>query len=539
MQKKYTIISFIILSIALGSLSSFVNAHTNANDWWLCTHEPHELPSGRLCDASCCIVCISKDPLNDCLSFPGRPRCSCNFDKETNDTQAPYINILEPTQGSTLNSKTAKLHIVLNEKAKLELSVNGGDFKRLCSDCGLYDGKRVFVEGFNTVQIKATDESNNMAIAPLSFTVDSKKPAITAVTPSSGYANGDFEVKYTEANVKTITVYIKGSADSDFIPHALSSCPSGAKVSCSIHLDISAYEGQQIQHYFTVSDGANNVNSKTKKVSVDSTAPLLTINAPLDGFYNEKKLLWDVTSNEPVKITYADNGEKSKIFCSKCNGAQKFVTLNDGNHLIEVTAVDAAGLISSKIMSLLIDTQKPKIFSVTPKKGTMTNGQFSINYAEDDLQSMTLYIKGPLDADFIAFPIDCPSGKKASCSTTINLASYEGQQIEYYISLADRTATVASLKIKVTVDTTTPILLIKEPAEATYQTKSIPLELQANEKVAEMLFSDNGNNFKKLCSNCNTYKAKKTFSIGDHSVVFAAHDKAGNEIFQAVSFTVE
>ena len=77
----------------------------------------------------------------------------------------------------------------------------------LCRSCYDYSRKKSFKEGFNNITFKAVDVLGHEAYETRIFTIDSQAPRIDKTEPRSDYADGRFEIQYSEENIKNIILY--------------------------------------------------------------------------------------------------------------------------------------------------------------------------------------------------------------------------------------------------------------------------------------------------------------------------------------------
>jgi len=170
-----------------------------------------------------------------------------------------------------------------------------------------------------------------------------------------------FEVQYTELNLKNITLTygnsIKGffTAVVDGVNTEPLNCNSGTKQWCEIDLNLTDYDGEEIEYYFTIEDIAGNKDeSRTRTLEVDTSFPVL--NNPDDfweqgvGRYNRYIYFdFNVTDKNFDEITYSyidTRGElREKRLCSRLkNGiCEVRKSFRKGNHELDIKIMDEAG----------------------------------------------------------------------------------------------------------------------------------------------------------------------------------------------------
>ena len=228
-------------------------------------------------------------------------------------------------------------------------------WKTMCTDCdniGAYKSiSYSFKDGINNISFRATDYYGTTREQNIVFRIDTEKPTISDVYPSRGtYTNGSlFFVKYSESNLKDITLYIN-STIKDYVIH-LTDCSSGKNKICSTDALLSENTGNEIEYYYALTDIADNlVMSKKTKVKVDSVSPVLTLFSPAQNLTSAKNVVFNITVSENVKLEYIDNSNKHPKFtkiCSNCNGfgnkKVQSLLFTKGSHDVLIRATDNAG----------------------------------------------------------------------------------------------------------------------------------------------------------------------------------------------------
>ncbi len=270
------------------------------------------------------------------------------------------INIISPMQDNIYDDRRIPVIILLSEEAEyLKVSDNGGRFRNLCRNCdslGFWSTRIMgFDEGFHELEFVAVFSDRTVS-QNVSFFIDSKDPTITKTTPARNQVtNGsDFSVKYTESNVKEILLIWNPTIN------LTGQCASGEDVICNVpQVDLTAFDGQEIEYWFNVTDIADNTDSSIPtKVLVDTTSPLLTVNAPVNTAYG-RRVPFNLSVSEDVTLDLIDNSDLSptwKRICSNCNSygltSLRTKSFKTGMHDIVIRATDKAGNSDSEAVSL-------------------------------------------------------------------------------------------------------------------------------------------------------------------------------------------
>ncbi|MDD5193671.1 MAG: hypothetical protein PHF67_03725 [Candidatus Nanoarchaeia archaeon] len=193
----------------------------------------------------------------------------------------------------TYNYKKLNLNLDSNVVlSKLEFSEKNSRWTTLCTNCKSYNKQKSFNDGSYDLTFRGTLTGGQTIFNQTSFTIDTKDPKILKTEPKNkDFARGNFYVKYSEDNLKEITLFYgnKGITKND------TECPSGKNQECFFNVDLSSFDGQTISYYFAVTDIAKNKDDSRKQtVIVDKTAPI--INNP-DSFWTTdgKYIYFDIS----------------------------------------------------------------------------------------------------------------------------------------------------------------------------------------------------------------------------------------------------
>ena len=508
-----------------------------------------------------CMFCDSRyDPVQDCYVHGNWNKCNqieqtCSNvgGNTTFDITPPNMTILNPIQGERYNSANVNLNLQTDEPSYIYL-MNLNDrtprWTKLCSKCTTYSRVKRFNEGENTLKFKIQDVIGNTAYKNLSFFIDSKAPRIYKVAPTRGFSNGDFEIEFDEANPENLTLHY-GTHTKQI---NLSNCIKDKRYTkCLTQVNLSEYNNQQVEYYFTLTDIASNeVQSRHYTLRVDNSAPIL-LNP--DNFYhtNSRYLNLNMQINEPnfkkVYYTYMDRGrERAYTICSRLrNGVcEKKAYFKDGNHKINITIEDEAGNKFTKQISFFIDSKAPRIYKVAPTRG-FSNGDFEIEFDEANPENLTLHYgndnKG-YEEKSLNISQNCEYNRgKYYCDTNLNLSRYSGEEINYFVKLRDIVnQSTQSRTYKIAVDTVFP--KINNENLFSVMGKYVKFYLNITEEnFKEALYSylDHGRlRTRRLCSRLNNgiceYRAY--FRNGEYNLTIQVNDKAGNSIATPISFSI-
>lgn len=300
----------------------------------------------------------------------------------TGGSQEVRVNILpefllvnSPANDKTYNSSLIDVNVTLDMLgSKIEIikwTFDKHSWRTLCTNCYSYgnfkDKTRAFKEGDSEVEFRLIGPGNNIVQEKIvKFAIDSKKPVILKTQPSSGSAtNGNgFYLKYSEENLKEITLTLYYGNEKTKITKTNQECLPGNRQECFFEVDISKYNNKWIQYQFKVSDYASTEDTKRIPIFVDMINPTITINSPQDEYFNSRTIPFNITVDEYSTIQYMDLNERNAVWkelCKNCIefGASKKITksFSNGAHTLLIRATDYAGNYETKTVVLNVKSK--------------------------------------------------------------------------------------------------------------------------------------------------------------------------------------
>ena len=270
----------------------------------------------------------------------------------------------------------------------------------------------------------------------------------------------------------------------------------------------------------------------------------LTVNSPLDGIKNERRILFEIQANMEVdNITYIDNSDTRpswKRLCKDCEeyGVSRTRTksFRDGGHNITIKATKNDSSVE-KSEYIFIDSKDPKIRRTNPGRGKYTNGSFEIQWEEINPDLITLHY-----ADQIMTKDDCPynlTERTQSCLFEVDLTQYHGEEIEYWFDVIDIAGNNdTSRAYSVNVDTISPVIT-KLEREIIGRKVYFNVEVSEEVKLEYMDTLSSRPSWESLCTRCNSYDGYKYFSYGNHDILIRARDNAENSDREILSFEIK
>ncbi|MEK6859537.1 MAG: hypothetical protein AABX54_01855 [Nanoarchaeota archaeon] len=277
----------------------------------------------------------------------------------------------------------------------------------------------------------------------------------------------------------------------------------------------------------------------------------INVISPEEKNYNLEKIpIKVIVGQKAKKIEYIDFNDINSVWrklceeCSEFGFDKEFIEkFKENKNSISIRAINYSGAIVKKDIVFFVDSNKPIIKRIEHVKDSFAKeDEFFIRYSEENLKNITLFY----GKDKITKTNkQCPPGKLKECKFEVNLSKYNGQKIDYWFKVEDSVNFESSEKIKISVDTVSPVLKINSPVNTTYNSKLIKFSVSASENstIEYINLLDKNPEWQKLCSGCNEYgvssKKQKYFSEGKNSLMIRASDRAGNIDIKEVSFIVK
>lgn len=223
---------------------------------------------------------------------------------------------------------------------------------RLCTNCSNYGNSAIKIktlaDGAHEISIRATSYDEIVKEETISLIVDSKAPKFYSTSPKiNKFTDGsDFYVKFIEDNTKEVELIINKTNS-----YEVTECyKTGKYTECYADVDLSEFEGKEIEYFFKVSDDLRTASSRPVKVKVDSLFPEIEVVSPENGEEYNRKVNFEIKVNESnlnsVSYAYEYQGKERKyILCTRLTNGMCNVTksLFPGNYSVVINVEDKAG----------------------------------------------------------------------------------------------------------------------------------------------------------------------------------------------------
>jgi len=279
------------------------------------------------------------------------------------DSEPPVLDILSPFDGFLFNVSNVTVEWKVTDPGgmgKVELALNGsGDWIDVTSKS--FHTFFILPDGSHHVSIRAVDLIGNVVQKNVSFLVDTTPPGIELTWSNQDRISqkGVLDVFWNCSDAVSGLEGIRIEFD-DSLEYLVE--PVG-----SMELE---YLGHG-HHSFRISavDLAGNYYSMTETFLIDQTAPNLEILSPISGTItneNEVTIEWSCNDVDANVLFIRGSLDGVEIFNLSWMIEEFELVLEDGYHVIGLTACDGAGNHVSESVNITVDTVAPSILSFGP-----------------------------------------------------------------------------------------------------------------------------------------------------------------------------
>jgi len=348
------------------------------------------------------------------------------------------ITITSPAGGSVMGP-SAFFNATTDVDASCEYKIDSGSYA-LMDITGNLDHSQLLTglaDGSHTAYINCTDNQGHWKEKSVDWTVDASGPTIVLVAPTSTAMTSGTPIVFEITDISGVdqTWYsINGSADTP-LPNI-----GGSNYAINTTGWLEGSYSLIVYANDTRGNLADSTSILTVPIIIDDTAPSLTINSPVAGWYGNWLML---------NVTAIDNFEVDGVKCGWSLGNQDLifdgvywlsnlstVSLAEGNYNFTCTAVDNAGNDASQnVTDVLIDHTGPTVTILTPINMTALTMGSSFNV----VASATDTGSGMIDGS------NCPVYINNNWAGQITYSAATGNCEGTVTAVKFKTATVAEL----------------------------------------------------------------------------------------------
>ena len=259
------------------------------------------------------------------------------------DTQAPYLALLSPENGATVNTDDVRL-LGLTETE--DVAVHVGTTAIPTDANGRFSMDAVLVPGVNHIELVAVDGVGNERHLPVVLTYDDIPPWLKIVEPLAQSIHNVNEVAVAGYVKDGTRVFVNGREVDVVLGQ--------------FRTNIYVPEGGADVVVVAV-DEAGNELSTTVPILVDTTPPGIELTSPVDGMTTNVRTLaiagLITTEDNPKELELTINGVEFPVGLDR--GIHQTYELLDGVNTITVGVIDLAGNSVSLVRTVVFDASAP------------------------------------------------------------------------------------------------------------------------------------------------------------------------------------
>ncbi len=426
-----------------------------------------------------------------------------------------------PVGDESFNSSNVTVEWSTKPTYSYNISLDGGDW----IDVGTNESYTFhdLSNGEHIVKVKRKN-STNEKIDSVEFLVDRETPDVEITFPEEG----------SIFNLTDITVRWNGSDGISGMDHYEIRLASGEWMNVSNETKYT-FEGlDQGEHtvFVRAVDVAGNSFNESVNFILDTDPPDLEINSPMYG---------EIFGTETVNLEWSSSSEDIDHYEVELDGNSKYTGmgqtitlegLTDGEHQVNIKAVDIAGNINNESTNFIVDTENPEVEIVSIDEGQIFGDEnITISWQGSDQTSGINYYEIRKDENYWEY---------VGMKTEITYSELSEGSHTVEVRTADGAGNNATDMTSFEVDKTSPEVEITNINDTQiFDTDEVTLKWSGDDETSGI------DNY-KIRLNGNEWvepnEERKTFenlSDGVQLAELRAEDKVGNTKITSVNFTVD
>jgi len=387
------------------------------------------------------------------------------------DSAPPMVSISSPADGGFTSAAEVLLVAAVQDESETSVTSSPpGVSAVLPPGGGTVNGSLPLLEGVNVLAVSAVDSAGNVGGSSVTVVRDSTPPVLSGVTPPDGSVLGEspIVVRFTVSDATATTVTIGSS---------MMAMPDGGGVMSGV---VSLVEGET-SVAIVATDSAGNTATVVVRFILDSSAPLVSIDAPAGGTCfgpGESPAGVVVTINDTTETTVTSSVLGISGLLPAGGGVLAGVQpLVEGPNEITVTATDSQGRTSSASVTVVLDASAPLVTLDSPADGTAVRGSIEIHASAVDallgcgLARVELLVDGAVTASLSSGPFTAWVDTTGLTDGPHDLAA----------KAIDARGNAAVSTARVLVDNTPPSTAFLEPTAGSHVSGMISYSAQASD----------------------------------------------------------
>jgi RHS repeat-associated protein len=418
----------------------------------------------------------------------------------TVDLTAPEVTFVSPADGLVTNQQTQTITGRVSETA--ELTVNGQPV--ILNANHEFSHEVTLQTGSNTFSFNAQDRAGNTGEAAIGLTLDNTLPGITITSPVDGLVTNQAGQTITGRLNEAATLTLNGqavtvNADNQFT------------TTVTLQPGLNTF-------LLRAADQAGNTAESTLRLTLDTTAPSITVVSPPDGLITNRAAQ-TVTGHLSEQADLTINGQ-AVVLGSNYEFSHS-ISVASGLNTVILRAIDRAGNISQASITVFLDTVHPVVTVISPEAGLITN---------QPVQTITGAVSEPVSLTLNGEAVGV--GPDGSFSPSVTLA--EGVNT-FVFSALDRAGNTGSTTLSMALDSILPEIAVTSPADGLLTNR--PVHLVEGHVSESVQLSLNGEAVD--LDGEGGFSFEFTFDEGLNVLTFSALDQAGNTSELTLNVTLD
>jgi len=292
----------------------------------------------------------------------------------TGDGTLPVVAITAPADASFTSDNTPLLTFSVTETnpGVDVVRVDGVVVTKVSGD-----SLELLADGSHTVIVDSTDAAGNLGSATATFTVDTIVPVVAITAPAAGLTQDNTPLltfNVTDASPVTNVVKVDGVAVATVSGESLAQLADGPH---TVRVEST--------------DAAGNLGFAEVIITVDATAPVVTLTNPATGGFtndNTPLLSFGVTDATAVTNVVRVDG----VVVAMVSG-DSLALLADGQHTVIVESTDAVGNLGSATSTFTVDTVLPVVSITAPAAGLTKINTPLLTFSATDTNAVTNVVR--------------------------------------------------------------------------------------------------------------------------------------------------
>ncbi|MBA2858343.1 parallel beta-helix repeat protein [Methanococcus maripaludis] len=429
------------------------------------------------------------------------------------------INVTVNDSLSNISSVTAEIENIKNISLALNESYYTGHTGNLS-------------DGVYNISVTAVDlKGNANTTKPITVTVDTLNPKVTINHKEDdyNYSTNILNVTVTDASAVTVIAEINNGS---VLQNITLENISGYFVNMTHEFVESEYT---VKIYAT--DLAGNVNSsETVDFMVDWTAPVVSIETPLNGSYisfTDPKLNFTITDNVCESVVYNVTVNGNLVNSNEVNTSiQINSTLNlvEGENNISVVAIDDTRNTGENTTTVFVDTVNPEVvINNVVGPYNYNSSILNVTVTDTNLDSVLAEVNGLENITL--------NGSTGYFVTNKEFNEGPNTVKIYATDLAGNVNSTETVTFKV--DLTDPVITVNTVEDSYSNNGSNVLNFTVDEDYIDSVTAFNGSTEITLENSTGNYLNSVELADGVYNVTITANDTASNEVSETVTFTVD